>query len=771
MAAFYGAEPREGKTMATAASIYDEPERAWSGRWIWQDEAGPINSWMRFRKKLLLATAPKTASARIAVDSKYWLYVNGVMIVREGGVKRGPTPQSTWFDTVDLVPHLRAGDNTIAVLVTYWGKHGFSHKDSGQGGLLFDARIDGQALSSDSSWQVSQHPAFAVAIPDPQPNYRLPEQNVRFDARLDDPIWMETEYDDGGWSPARDKGAAPCAPWGELWPRSIPPWRDAHVRWLTAGGDLPRSADGKYFIGKLPYNLMFTPVIEVEAAAGTLIVLRTDNYCGGGNGTEFNIRTDFICSGKIDTFESPAWMNGHELHIEAPLDTKLRRVGFRETGYDCDLSGSFTCDDAALNTLWSKAQRTLYITMRDTYFDCPDRERAQWWGDVAIELGETFYSLERRADALSRKAILDLVRWQRPDGSLYSPIPDGNWSRELPQQILASISRFGFGTYLLHSGDDSILREVYPALRRYLALWQLDEQGLVIHRAGEWDWCDWGNHFDVALLDNVWYWLALEAAITFARRSGNDGDIAAYEQSMATVAAAVQRHFWTADGFRSPAHQGPIDDRGNGLAVLTGIVQRDQWPKIIAVLLANKHASPYMEKYVLEALFTMNRPDLALARMRERYQPMIDSELSTLWEVWNTGGWGTNNHAWSGGPLTLLSQYVAGIEPTSAGYATFRIAPNPAELRSFALSVPSPRGEITAQYQRGDDRISLDVTVPTGAIATVILPTCYGALRDLRVNGTAPTSSSAAGATQPRERGLQLPAGRWQLSAKVEPLP
>ncbi|MFR7465122.1 MAG: hypothetical protein ACLUVG_09725 [Phocaeicola vulgatus] len=30
--------------------------------------------------------------------------------------------------------------------------------------------------------------------------------------------------------------------------------------------------------------------------------------------------------------------------------------------------------------MWEKSQRTLYITMRDTYMDCPDRERAQWWG-------------------------------------------------------------------------------------------------------------------------------------------------------------------------------------------------------------------------------------------------------------------------------------------------------------------------------------------------------------------------------------------------------
>ncbi len=31
--------------------------------------------------------------------------------------------------------------------------------------------------------------------------------------------------------------------------------------------------------------------------------------------------------------------------------------------------------------------------MRDTYMDCPDRERAQWWGDEVNEVRRGVYSL------------------------------------------------------------------------------------------------------------------------------------------------------------------------------------------------------------------------------------------------------------------------------------------------------------------------------------------------------------------------------------------
>ena len=102
--------------------------------------------------------------------------------------------------------------------------------------------------------------------------------------------------------------------------------------------------------------------------------------------------------------------------------------------------------------------------------DCPDRERSQWWGDVVNELGEVFYEFDRGADALTRKGMLELVAWQKPDGVLYSPIPSGNWEKDLPLQMRASVGQHGFWTYALHSGDMATLRSVYPGVKRYLGI-------------------------------------------------------------------------------------------------------------------------------------------------------------------------------------------------------------------------------------------------------------------------------------------------------------
>ena len=66
---------------------------SWSAKWIQAaDCKNEVNTWQVFRKTINLATVSKQMTAKIAVDSKYWLWINGRMVVFEGGLKRGPSP-------------------------------------------------------------------------------------------------------------------------------------------------------------------------------------------------------------------------------------------------------------------------------------------------------------------------------------------------------------------------------------------------------------------------------------------------------------------------------------------------------------------------------------------------------------------------------------------------------------------------------------------------------------------------------------------------------
>jgi hypothetical protein len=706
----------------------------WKASWIGVAEVAAPNQWIGYRKTVRLGKAPEKAVARIAADSKYWLWINGERVVFEGQLKRGPTPEDTYYDQVDLTNHLRKGDNSIAILLWHFGKQGFGHKSSGKAGLVFDADVDGTRLLSDKSWKTMIHPAFGDTGA-PLPNRRLPESNICFDAQRDIVGWIHADYDDSEWPAAIEFGKPPCAPWNRLIERPIPLWKDFGLKAYTNAGELPRVSDGKVIEAKLPYNAQVTPYLKIEAPAGKTIDIRMDNYMGGGSP---NVRAEYVTREGVQEYENLGWMNGHAVHYTIPAGIKILDLKYRETGYNTEFAGTFECDDEFLNRYRQKALRTLYITMRDTYFDCPDRERAQWWGDMVNEMGEAFYALDPRANALAKKGILELANWQREDHTIFSPVPAGSWDKELPMQMLNSVGYFGFWTYYLYSGDIETIREVYPAVKRYLSVWELGKNGLVVPRRGGWLWGDWGRNKDMTILFNGWFYLALKGQLNMALALGETGDVREIKARMASIEKHFNKTFWNGTEYRSPGYKGLTDDRVHALAVVSGLAKPDQYDAIRAVFKTSEHASPYMEKYVGEALYQMGFADDAIARTKKRFKIMVDHPLTTLWEDWKIGGsgGGTINHAWCGGALTLLSQYGAGVAPETPGYETYHVLPQMGPLKKIKTTVPSVRGEIQLELLNESDAFVMNLTSPADTTAIIGIPCAGRNIKQIEANGT-----------------------------------
>ena len=55
------------------------------------------NTWIDFRKDIVLKRVPAKALAKIACDSKYWLWVNGEMAVFEGQLNQGTHTTMKWI--------------------------------------------------------------------------------------------------------------------------------------------------------------------------------------------------------------------------------------------------------------------------------------------------------------------------------------------------------------------------------------------------------------------------------------------------------------------------------------------------------------------------------------------------------------------------------------------------------------------------------------------------------------------------------------------------
>jgi len=729
------------------------------------------NTWLNFRKDIRLDRVPEKAVAQIACDSKYWLWINGEIAVYEGLLKRGPTPQDTYYDEVDLAPFLKPGNNSIAVLVWYFGKDGFSHNSSGAAGLAF--QCDAIGLYSDGSWRSRLDPAFEDTRR-PHPNFRLPESNIRFDANYGNFLWTQPKGKLRGFINAKVIGSPESSPWNKLVLRPIPQWKDFGIREYENRTEIPAEGTGEWVVCTLPYNLHASPILDIEAPKGLTIEIITDNYEMFGPGRE-PVRAEYVTRQGRQQYESLGWMNGHEVKYRIPKGVKIHSLTYRETGFDCELSGHFSCSDPYYEELWKKAVRTLYVTMRDTYMDCPDRERALWWGDAVNECGEAFYALSPSAATITKKGILELINWQREDDTLYSPIPEGNWDRELPGQMLASVGYYGFWNYYQNTGDKDTIASVLKGVRRYLDVWTLKPDGTLVERHGDWYWGDWGKQVDKQLLFNGWFYLALKGYLNMAVMLGEQQEVSWAEERMSAFKQAFNTVFWDGSGYRTQAYEGRYDDRAQALAVVSGLADEAKYPPLLKVFKTSFLASPYMEKYVLEALFVMGEAEYGLERMKNRYRKMVESKYTTLYENFGDGadrsGYGTNNHAWSGGGLTVLAQYVCGLEPIDAAWKTFRVRPQLGTLKYAETGNETVAGKVAVKAERTDSGMTMQLTVPAKSEAVVCVPEKYTQVRvnDVEVfkERFLPNTVSTFEGDEDRYRCFRVKGGTYTLQASA----
>ncbi len=686
--------------------ISTDEKNDWIAKWIWgEEDPTEKNTWMCFNKKVTLNKVPKKLTANISADSKYWLYINGETVVFEGNVKRGPDKNSGYYDSVDIAPYLKKGDNVICALVWYWDNEtSYSYSGSGQGGFIFEATGEGVSIISDESWKVKKNDTYIDSSLYP-PNYRLAEYSIYYDASEELGNWTDVSYDVSAWENATEYAIGGEGVYGKLYPRGIPLLKDYGLKDYENSADYENYTVKKLFGEKItvdiPYNAQLTPYLKVIAPAGKKIRITTENTLIGA------VSSTYITKEGEQEFEALGWFNGEHITYKIPRGVTVVSLQYRESGYDSDFSGDYKSDDEFMDSLWQKSLRTLYVTMRDNFMDCPDRERAQWWGDVTSEMIMTMYSMDSNSYLLYQKGVDAMLSHIDDTKVLQTVVPINGDYFELPVQQLAGI--VGFMTYYQYTGDRAFIKKVYDASLAYLKLWEIGENNLVVHRSGSWDWPDWGKKADMTAIENAWVYYALSAVEEMADILGEDADISFVAERKDAIAEGYQT-LWTENGYKSDDAKKP-DDRANALAVLAGLATKDQYGTILNVLTTTKNSSPYMEYYVLEALCKMGEYEAARDRIKDRYEGMVNEDYSTLWEFWNS--WqGTMNHAWSGGPLVIMSKHFAGITPLKAGYEKVKIDPQYNLSDNLTCTVPSVKGIITLSYEKTDEGYVVNLTLP-----------------------------------------------------------
>ncbi|WP_460545043.1 alpha-L-rhamnosidase-related protein [Echinicola sediminis] len=756
-----------------------------NAQWIWQEGDGPSNTWVSFRKTVSISEVPDIVEAHIAVDSKFWLWINGEMVMFEGGLSRGPsqagewdrknniTPANSWYQEVNIQPYLNEGKNTVAVLVWYWGRetHKGTHIDSGKGGLLFHAQIGEQSVVSNNTWKVKQHPGYDNTIDPPSKN--IVQHSVLYDARygLGDwtpEAWYAKSYDDRNWSQATEKGEVGTAPWYNVEESIVPQLINHGLQDYVNHEELkfPFVSDGRTVICKLPFNQQVTPYLEIEAEAGDTIFMTTDNRLN-------KINAIYITKQGKQAFESFSWFNGHEVQYTIPAGVRVKGLKYRWMSVG-EMVGKFQLDDPFYTRLWTMGNNTLFVCARDNFMDCPDRERALWIGDVADQTGYLFYSMDDAGRQLLKKAILQTVNFSQ-DGVIGALGPLR--VRELVTQSLQFIAQVVW-PYYLNTGDKETLEIAYPYVFDYLDLFPMQENGLPEYRRGKssdsWDWLDWGveNTIDKEPIQMAFYYLALKEAKKMAEVLGNEDHIDWYNKRMALMKSAYEKAFWK-NGFYSTNAEKYKDDRANAIAIVSGIANPEFYDQIVDnVLTQNYFSSPHFEWIVEEAMCIAGRHMESLQRMKKQYQSQVDNlSMSTLYEMFPKGG--SYNHAWNA-PNTILSKYIAGVEPIKVAWREYKIMPNLLHFSSLEKTIPTVKGNIDLSIMKSNDSYKLKLNSPKETTAIVGIPKIGREILMVKVNDTlvwanGKTINSLDGLTFEDENSsylkLRAGAGKWDIVA------
>lgn len=551
---------------------------------------------------------------------------------------------------------------------------------------------------------------------------------LSYDARDEIDGWRAYSFNDATWSNAVIKGVPPVSPWNKLIHRTIPFIKDYGLSDYQNQALIPTTIHTNLTItGQLGINIQGSPYLKVDAPAGVRIRMTLNDFYW----------QEYVTKAGIQEFECYQWQNSssHKVKYEFSNVTgpvTILGLKFRQTSYNTEVIGCFTSNDSALNTLWTKSKNTSFVCMRDIFYDCPDRERGQWWGDVSQQILYSLYIYDQVSSSLLiKKGFRELMNTQKADGSLYTTAPNDRF--HLPDQNMAAVSMIW--KYYQYTGDIELVQEIYPQMKKFIqyCVNTSNTDGMLVLQTGNGisNWIDWGDNKDLVdgsanTIFNAIYIVLLEGMKNIAADLNQTSDATYYQNLQTKVKNNFNNYFWNGSAYAFHTKNGVksaiIDDRTNAWAVLSGMVDEGKKAGVMKVLKTMTNAGPYQEMYIEKAMLQLD-PKAALDRMRSRYSEMITNWSSTLWEEFPANN-SSSNHAWSAGPLYNLSAIVLGIEPINVAFREFSFLPKLADLKKVAGTVPSPHGNIMASCSINTDNDTLvqELTAPNNTICLIGVP-------------------------------------------------
>jgi alpha-L-rhamnosidase len=395
--------------------------------------------------------------------------------------------------------------------------------------------------------------------------------------------------------------------------------------------------------------------------------------------------------------------------------------------------GSFSCSKPVLNSLQRIIVWGQKSNLHSIPTDCCQRdERMGWMGDAQGTAEEAMHNFDMAA--FYTNFVRDIRDVQDAAGAITDTVPHIWGSRPADPAWGTAYPLICWYMYQYY-GDRRILEEHYEGVKKYVEyLRSRAENGLVkFSYYGDWVAVE---KTPGSIVSSFYYFYDVKVLAEIAGVLGKEQDAEMYSVLADAVKTAFHKEYF--DPKTNSYANGT--QTANTLPLFLDLVPQSLrgavWGSLFdnVVYENNSHLTTGIigTKYIMELLTAMNASDLAYDIATQTTYPswgyMIENGATTLWELWQLRqgpSMNSHNHPMFGSVGAWLYKALAGINmaPGSVGYRKIRIAPQMVrDLRYAAGSVRTLRGVVFSSWSRDDRSVRLEVTIPVGSQAEILLP-------------------------------------------------
>jgi alpha-L-rhamnosidase len=738
----------------------------WKAKWIMPDSSVDRLNEPYLRRVFILDDAPESALARVNVMGWFELYVNGVKVGSDL-LSTAVTDYSrrSLYLTYDLKPYLKKGANCIGLWISrgwYWpGRRGVEH-DRPISRLQLDMRVSGKDLTvvTDASWQ--GHASGRTILGKWSWGDFGGEQ---LDARLDEPTWCLPESTTLGWKSAVEV-PSPSVP---AQAQRSPPDQIARTFPAVSCDDL----GGGIYVVDFATNLTGWLQLHLpKLTAGKVVTIHySDRPVSRTDLEVFNQRDQFISSGEDgELFENKFNYHGFRYaSIEGlPSPPALSSVTAMAVGASWERAGSFECSNPLINRLHVVNLQTIHSLSEGGYMsDCPHRERLGYGGDGQISIDSCVMNFQM--PSFYEKWTTDWRDVQDPQTGFIphtAPQGEGGGGPAWGAGLQALTWRLN-----LYYDDRRALAENYSACKRYVEFLESHEKDGVLRAIGKSEWDDIGEWVPPTPigLNNDFYFPSRDEADLF-----NNCYLAYLLDQLSKIATALGRSADAeafdarAEALRPRIHKAWFDPKPNCyvnqkqtylvMPLVAGVVPeklRDTLNRKLEqsiLVTSHGHLDTGMlgSYFLIQYLDSIGRDDLIWTIVTSPGYPgwryLLDQGATTWGERWDGGP--SRIHACFNLLDSWFYQGLAGIRPDPAAPGFKKIIIKPAivgDLSWVSAQYDSLYGPIKSSWHRMGDQVTLNVTIPPNATATISVPTIDpSSVRETGENTLLPVESEAA---------------------------